>query len=102
MNKFKIAFCVRDQEYTNTIENVIRIMNLDKEKFEFYLISENPVNTIYRNISIFQEILKIDLNQKIILDEKIWKNKEIFKADPSYVMKKKSINAKSLRMIYFD
>jgi len=93
MNKFKIAFCVRDQEYSNTIENVIKIMDLDNEKFEFYLISENPVKTIYRNISISQEILKIDLNQKITLDEKIWKNKEIYKADPSFVMKKKSINA---------
>lgn len=90
MSTFKVAFCIRDQEYAGIIENYLKSLN--KNNLEIYFISENKVLSKYKNIVIKEYFQDGNLSEEIKLDDIIWKNSQIYKADPRYINKKNNFD----------
>ena len=96
MDILKIGFCIRDQNYAEIIERYF--VSLDNNKFDIVFISENKIKTKYKNIDLNNYIDENSNKDIPVLDRKIWKNQEIYKADPRFINKDKSIN----RRMYFE
>ena len=89
MEKINAVFCIRDQNYAEQIHKYLEKLDFDKLKITF--ISEKKINTNFETIYIPDYIEK-NIKSEVKLDKNIWKNENIFIADPDYVNKKKNLN----------
>ena len=89
MEKINAVFCIRDQNYADQIHKYLEKLDFDKLKITF--ISEKKINTNFETICIPDYIEK-NIKSEVKLDKNIWKNENIFIADPDYVNKKKNLN----------
>ena len=89
MKKLNVGFCIRDQEYAEVISSYLK--KIDLTDIDIIFISEEHVDTEFKNLSVKNYLNKGE-KKNIELDPKIWKNKNIYKADPRYINKKGNIN----------
>ena len=89
MKKINAVFCIRDQKYADQIHEYLKPLNLDKITITF--ISEGEINSNFKTIYI-SDYIKEKIDNVVKLNKNIWKNENIYIADPDYVNKKKNIN----------
>ena len=93
---YKVAFFIRDQKHYTNIERYLRKSFTELPYVEFTFICESNIKTSHNfiNLSEYLENFNIDIDKSNFyesLDTEIWKNKNVFTADPRYVAKTKKI-----------
>ena len=89
MSEFKLAFCVRDQKYADIIDGYLK--NLDLNGIEVFFISEENISCNFNNL-VIKNYIDYENNEVLMLNENIWKNKNIYKADPRCINGDKKID----------
>ena len=87
MSKFCVSFTVLNQEYYNSIERSLK--ELSKQDCKITIISEEKINTPFKNF-VLKNLFINSPPSNDNLDLKIWKNNNLYKADPRYVNKNKN------------
>lgn len=105
MKKFKIAFFVRDQDYLDDIEELVQKTKDRIQNIEFFFISNSQLKSKHSNINLSEYLKNIEINLTkdeylSQLDNDIWKNKEVYRADPRYVSKPNSLSWKDQYKIH--
>ena len=105
MKKFKIAFFVRDQDYLDDIEELVKKSEDKIKNLEIYFISNRHLKSKHSNINLNEYMKNIEINltkEKYLsqLNNEIWKNKEVYTADPRYVSKPNSLSWKDQYRIH--
>ena len=91
MSKFCVSFTVLNQEYYNSIERSLK--ELSKQDCKITIISEEKIDTPFKNF-VLKNLFINSPPSNDNLDLKIWKNNNLYKADPRYVNKNKKITKK--------
>tara|TARA_B100001996_G_C18671033_1_gene596743 strand:+ start:1348 stop:2721 length:1374 start_codon:yes stop_codon:yes gene_type:complete len=93
---YNIAVFVRDQEYLDQIEQYLEKSYKNIENITITYISEHKLKSKHNliNLNSYYDEVNIPQSEKEFydsLDNKYWKNKKIYKADPRYVTNIKNI-----------
>tara|TARA_B110000444_G_scaffold261547_1_gene315069 strand:+ start:8918 stop:10297 length:1380 start_codon:yes stop_codon:yes gene_type:complete len=96
LKNFKLAIFVRDQKYYEQILKYLEKSTKEIDNLSITFIADHELKTNYNfiNTDIYTRKIDVKISEKdfyLTLNNDIWKNKKVYKADPRYISKEKKI-----------
>ena len=92
LKNFKLAIFVRDQKYYEQILKYLEKSTKEIDNLSNTFIADHQLKTNYNfiNTDIYTRKIDVKISEEdfyLTLNNDIWKNKKVYKADPRYISK---------------